>query len=329
MDHPWRVKLRRADQHLEEFAQACGDYLRASHAGFTYERDTLAGSLKVILRADAEPQMLLGAIVGDILHNLRSSLDSIAWEACQRSGVSPGKEKDIYFPIGLDPLRWPEQAKRQLPSVEGARLEVFRQLQPWFGDEAIRAAGIEVRAPGAPWHSLSRLNQMARLDRHRITNPVLARAGDTWLGMPDGATADALPVNYWRAVPGDVVLEWRISPPSAVPEVHPDGEAILAFSEEAAIHRRSAHSELKAMRQAVEHAVRRVEIEVLEVVTPAEMRQLEESRDRLREAEGAINSLIMESHVIDAAYIDKRSKLTAVADETRRQYEERWRELFE
>jgi hypothetical protein len=266
---PWRVKLRQADVHLGTFAETCGTYLRTSHVGLAYERDLAEGSIKVRLQADTEPPMMLGAIVGDILHNLRSALDSIAWEACQRSGVSPSKENDVYFPIGLDPVRWPDQAKGKLPSVEGPRLEVFRQLQPWFGDEAIRAAGIEVRESAAPWHPLFRLNQMARLDRHRVTNPVLARAGDTWLGMPDGATADALPVNYWGAVPGDVVLEWRISPPSAVSEVNPDGEAILAFSEEAARHRRSAHSELKAMRQAVAHAVQRVEIEVLEVVTPS------------------------------------------------------------
>jgi hypothetical protein len=59
------------------------------------------------------------------------------------------------------------------------------------------------------------------------------------------------------------------------------------------------------------------------------MSQLEASRDRLREAEGALYTLTTKAHVIDAAYIDKHKKLTAVADETRRQYEERWRELFE
>jgi hypothetical protein len=329
VEFPWRVKLRRADVHLGAFSQACADYIRTSHVGFAYVRDPETGSLKVKLQADTEPPMLLGAIVGDILHNLRSALDSIAWEACQCSGVAPGREKDVYFPIGSDPVGWPSQAKGKLPGVEGPRLEVFRQLQPWIGDEAIRAAGREVTASTATWHPLFRLNQMARLDRHRITNPVLARAGDTWLGTPDGVTASALPVNYWLARPGDVVLEWRITPPGAVLDVNPDGEAILAFSEEAASHRRSAHSELKAMRQAVAHAMQRVEIEVLEVVTPAEMSQLEESHDRLREAEAALYSLTAESHVIDAAYIDKHKKLTAAAVEARRRYEERWHELFE
>lgn len=257
--------MRQAGVHLGTFAEACDNYVRTSHVGFGYERDPAAGSIKVKLQADAEPPMLLGAIAGDILHNLRSALDSIAWAACQRSGVSPGIEKDVYFPIGSDPAGWASLAGRQLPSVKGSQLEVFRQLQPWFRDEMIKALGIELPSSNADRHPLFRLNQLAKQDRHRVPHPVLARAGDTWLGTPDGVTVSALPVNYGLARPGDVVLEWRISPPGAVYDVHPDGEAILAFSEEDARHRRSAHSELEAMRQAVTQAMRRVEIEVLEV----------------------------------------------------------------
>jgi hypothetical protein len=114
-----------------------------------------------------------------------------------------------------------------LPGVTGEHLEVFRQLRPWFFDEEARAHGVRVVGPSAERHPLSRLHHLAKVDRHRVPHPVLTRAGDTWLGTPEGVSVKAVPVNYWGARPGDVVLEWRVDPPSSVLEADPAGEAIL------------------------------------------------------------------------------------------------------
>lgn len=59
------------------------------------------------------------------------------------------------------------------------------------------------------------------------------------------------------------------------------------------------------------------------------MSQLDQNRHRLQEAQSALDSLTAEPHVIDAEYIDEYKKFTAAADEARRQYDDRWRELFE
>jgi hypothetical protein len=272
--------------------------------------------------------MLLGAIVGDVLHNLRSALDSIAWETCQRSGVSPEREKDVYFPIGTNPTAWPALAGSQLPTVDERHVEVFRQLQPWFHDQMARDFGIDVPASSAVRHPLYRLHELARTDRHRIPHPVLARAGHTWLGTGEAVKA-AVVSHKWNAKPGEILIEWRIDPASAVLDAQPEGEAILVFNEDAARHGRSALHELQAIQQAVTQALRRIEIEVLEIVSPAQIAGLEALRSRLGEAQTELESLRGQQHVIDSEYVERYKSLAGNVELANEQYAARWRELFE
>jgi hypothetical protein len=273
--------------------------------------------------------MALGTIVGDVLHNLRSALDSIAWRTCRVAGVSAERQKDVYFPISASPASWASLAGSQMPSVSTATLQVFEELQPWFEDEMARKNGIEVDPANAKRLALYRLHEMAKHDRHRVPHPIVARAGQTWLGTPEGVTVSAMRHSPppWR--PGEVVLEWRVDPPDRASDVHPDGEAILAFDDQGALRGQSALDELTQMTAATTQALRRVEVEVLEVVTPAEMADLRELNEAAREAQRAIDSLRGEHHVIDAEYIDKYQSLAQDLDIARSHHSSRWRELFE
>lgn len=124
-------------------------------------------------------------------------------------------------------------------------------------------------------------------------------------------------------------MTWRVDPPSATSEVQPSGDAILALSNEAARHRQPALAELQSMQQHVVQATRRVELDVLGVVTAADMAALDELNSAFREAEDAVRSLFESAHVIDADYIDKYKDATAAEDATRAAYMERWHELFD
>src|SRR4051794_6329551 len=64
MDHPWRVKHSRAHEHLRRFEDDCAAYAEAANVGLEYETDQVAGTIRVRLRADAEPPPSLGATVG-------------------------------------------------------------------------------------------------------------------------------------------------------------------------------------------------------------------------------------------------------------------------
>ena len=328
MDYPWRVKQRQADEHVGRFAAACAEYVDAANLALRNERDPETGAIRVLLHAAAEPPLSLGATIGDVLHNLRSALDSVTWEACQRAGVPPKREQDVYFPIGTDPGTWRSLAGSQLPGLAPEHVEVFRSLQPWFWDEEMRSHGVDAPST-AGRHALAKLHRLARVDRHRVPHPVLARAGHNWLSHDGDVEIDAVNVHYWDARPGDVVMEWRVRPPERVTDVQPDGEVILALSEEGARERQTALTELQGMQQAVVQATRAVEIRVLEVVSQADLDGLGRLERGFRQAQEALRTLVASEHVIDNEYIERRRVAAAAEQAAQAAYLERWRDLFE
>lgn len=114
MDLPWRVKQRRAAEHLDTFIAECAAYVRDENVRLDSATDTTTGIVQVRLRAESEPPAALGATIGDVLHNLRSALDAVAWEACQRAGLPKEWEAHVYFPITTDPTAWEKTAQRKL-----------------------------------------------------------------------------------------------------------------------------------------------------------------------------------------------------------------------
>ena len=106
MEYPWRAKHQQAREHFGRFETAAEEYVARANFGLRYDRDPVEGTIGVRLHSDAEPPLLLGAIIGDVLHNLRSALDSVAWAVCQRAGVATSQEKGISFQ--LVPIQnWP------------------------------------------------------------------------------------------------------------------------------------------------------------------------------------------------------------------------------
>jgi len=183
--------------------------------------------------------------------------------------------------------------------------------------------------PSSEKHALARLHRLAKIDRHRVPHPVLARAGDHWLSGPEDVKVQAFRGRARRARPGDVVLEWRIDPPGAVSQVHPGGEPILALSEDAAFHRRSALHELQRMRDAVIEATRHVEIEVLGAVPASDLEGLTGLNRAFVEAETALRALESADHVIDSDYIERHGQAHAAEQGAQAAYLERWHELFD
>jgi hypothetical protein len=75
----WRGKLLHAREHIERLDQACTDY-RATEP-FRIEAERSANSNEIAYRLYYERPIPdgLSLIVGDILHNLRSALDSFVY----------------------------------------------------------------------------------------------------------------------------------------------------------------------------------------------------------------------------------------------------------
>lgn len=119
-------------------------------------------------------------VIGDIVHNLRSCLDNLAFNLAG----SPASEKQarrVQFPI-LRPGRksgraeFYKSAKRMLPSVDDDAITIIEGIQPYHG---LRGARPPTGTP-APWppYPLSVLNQMSNVDKHRAPHVGFATITD-------------------------------------------------------------------------------------------------------------------------------------------------------
>jgi len=159
-----RLKIIRAQKHLDSLKDELARYTQSKPYGLTVENDRdVVGMVRPNWHITCDPDAYLGTIVGDCLCNLRSALDYVAWELASkhvgRPLVGPPSGKDrITFPI-----------------VSGANS--FGDSRKVFARYKIPTSAIDeiesVQPYGGGYHPLWLLNLLVNSDKHRL--PVLAR----------------------------------------------------------------------------------------------------------------------------------------------------------
>ena len=182
MDDP-QAKLDRADKHIRALARMVNAFRKQAYrvgaqpAAWT-EPPTRENALEVIIFAEATedpPSLKWGPIIGDIVHNLRSALDQIAWGLSvdyqatlgSRPPPDPIPRDDpwrvISFPICTRATQWASAVRQKLWAVDPALLASLQGLQPYItGPQA------SDREP------LAVLEELWNIDKHRHLHLVLA-----------------------------------------------------------------------------------------------------------------------------------------------------------
>lgn len=116
---------------------------------------------------------------GDVLQTTRAALEHLAYElALTYAGrLSAKDERDTGFPVvgdqnGGGATLWADQASRKLRAVSTAAVQAIDQLQPY--------------KLGPSWadNPLWVLNELARVDRHRLLHLVVATVGGIEFNQP-------------------------------------------------------------------------------------------------------------------------------------------------
>jgi len=93
-----RIKIERAKKHIEDLNLAHNIFLASSPYELATKIDPQTGEhIFYLARVDDVP-LSLAAVIGDILHNLRSTLDNLAYQLFI-IGTPGGDAKHVYFPI--------------------------------------------------------------------------------------------------------------------------------------------------------------------------------------------------------------------------------------
>jgi hypothetical protein len=168
-------------------------------------------------------------LVGNCVHNLRSTLDHVVAQLVVASGNEVGRTNQ--FPVADTEGKYREQASRLLRGVSDELRAAVEACQP-YNDPVPRAD------PAKP-HPLVVLAKMSNLDKHQIINAVqLVCPPGTRVEF--GSNADAGPIGdvvkrkSGNMANGDEFVRVHITPVGPAPEVfitHMTGEVVFVDSQ--------------------------------------------------------------------------------------------------
>jgi hypothetical protein len=158
LDDSW-TKLARGKEHLETLARECDGYLCAGPT-FAAEvfYDPEAEAVEPEFRADPMPPPRMGAIVGDIAHNLRSALDVAARQLAVANDEDAARERRhlVTFPLTSSPEAFARS--RPLAFFSESARRVIERLQPY-----------QVSMEALGW-----LRDLSNADKHRVAQLTIA-----------------------------------------------------------------------------------------------------------------------------------------------------------
>lgn len=153
-------KIDRANEQIQELNSEINVWVNSNPSEFELDVQDDGAKHLVWCQFDPLPDMARwGVIVGDILHNLRSGLDHLAWKLVEASGGTPGRHTE--FPIFEDASGWQTASSRRVRGMREPIVAAIDKLQPYH--------------PGNGDH-LSRLwiiHDLNRRDKHRLITPVV------------------------------------------------------------------------------------------------------------------------------------------------------------
>jgi hypothetical protein len=139
--------------------------------------------------------------VGEIMHNLRATLDNLVWQlVIGNNDHKPGKQHE--FPIASDEGWYEENAPRKLCHVPAAARTIIDQVQPY------RRPAKELRA-----HPLWVVHNLNRIDKHHLLHVVAAYApGAKFEATPEMVAAKAQLRLWYRPLESGTEIRAILTP---------------------------------------------------------------------------------------------------------------------
>ena len=146
-----RLKIARADRHLEELDAVIDDYFDSSGMHLEGRYDSAASDWVVTLRIPRDVPAEVATVVGDAAHNLRSALDQLVWALARLEVDEPERTQ---FPIFKASDEFARFGTRMLSGVAADASAFIERLQPYHVSDVYTD----------PLFILSRLSN---IDKHR------------------------------------------------------------------------------------------------------------------------------------------------------------------
>jgi hypothetical protein len=145
------VKLKRAEKHISDLTIAIAAFHK-EHRDFIGRKIDTNGNQVVYVKYVPEIPIMISAIVGDVLQNIRSTLDHLAYRIVISNPLTTSR-KNIFFPCGESEEEYmASERRRVIEQASGKAIKRIDALKPYKGGN------------DTLWH-LIRLNN---IDKHRL-----------------------------------------------------------------------------------------------------------------------------------------------------------------
>jgi hypothetical protein len=177
LDGP-RGKLVRAVQVADSLEARCSAYAEENPYRL---RCRFEGDVHYAYLDGRPPPRYLGLILGEMIHDLRSALDQVAWQLAL-SHVGPENLEDrrvaglITYPISYSPEQF--RKNKALRYFDGPAVELMEKRQPYHNADSHLV------------NPLAIVQEWSNDDKHRVLTPSLGRLATDDVGFRSDATID-------------------------------------------------------------------------------------------------------------------------------------------
>ncbi|WP_445165799.1 hypothetical protein ACTXG7_18135 [Mycolicibacterium sp. Dal123E01] len=169
-----RDRLRRASEIRASIGTEWSEYLDRHPRRFGLVQANADGQWTFVINTVEPMPARISALFGEWLYLLRAALDGTAYHLAVRdSGQNPPpNERNIYFPIKLDPAKYDSQGHRDnLKALSDTTFADLRVVQPFNAQ------------PDHLSNALWWVEELARIDRHRRGHALAAHIDKVRVGL--------------------------------------------------------------------------------------------------------------------------------------------------
>jgi hypothetical protein len=244
------AKIDRAKQHIGVLDTEVRVFLTEDPYRIIGDFDRKAN--RYILQAKIDktpPQQDWGTIIGDCLHNLRSSLDHLAWSLARLHRDPPPDTTE--FPIFRNETKFKKARRSKIGGIDPTHQTVIEELQPYNGSDIGKTLWLLHRLSNRDKHRLLNVaGSVLEGSTYRITNLKYVNVGFEKIvsfgPFEDGAVVGEFSAIPWRPdAEVDMEVEYRFGvafdqegPAAGLPLVPTLGELGVAVLD---VQKRFAH----------------------------------------------------------------------------------------
>jgi hypothetical protein len=194
-----RAKIERADEHVRDLAANIRSFWATPNRyAFGPEDDPQTGDKVFHIHGnDLTPPLRFSIIVGEVVHNLRSALDHLAWQLVLANGRTPGRH--IQFPIFEEPhtvKEYKTKVDRMIKGASDGAMRLVKSLNAYKGGDA---------------PALCIVSALNNVDKHRLLVTIGLARFDNSVSAPvyleDGAEVYRLRANVQNTFNMDTDLQ--------------------------------------------------------------------------------------------------------------------------